>query len=656
LPLAAALTRPVSGDTVCRCVSILLGLYPAAVVLAWAALLVRRGRGCRDALITAAVDGGVWLVIGVEGLSLFGALFSPGLVLWWSFPAVLLAVAHRSCRRGRVPVPRLPGGATDRILLAAVGLLLAWAFVQAVLAPPNTADAITYHLPRQVYWQQQGSVAHYATSVLRQLTMPPFAEFTGLNLLLLSGGDRYHNLVQWSAMVGLLLATTSVAREMGGGTRPQLLTALFVVTIPSAFVQASSSKNDLVLAFWLAAALLGALRQRPDAPLLDHLRFGATLGLLVLTKGTGLVYAVPVAVVALRRIGIRPAAWPRLALVALTAAALNAGHVGRNVGAFASPYGPEAETHGGLTIVNEIVTPGVVASVAIRNLAAQLALPSVGWNAFLLEIVLRAHAVLGLSPDDPRTTFRMPPYQGPLFLPSTEDLAAAPAHVGFALLLPLFRLFARRRSAPRGWAELWLGGAAAFLLFCAALKWQLWHPRIVFPVLVFVAPVAGAAIAALGRATVPAVLTFVGLLLPSLNVGARPLLGPDSLFVTTRKAAYLYSPSRAEPARDFDDAVALARLVRPRRVGFVRAWNGYEYVFQVLFPQALGYVPRFSSVNALFVPRGSGEPVPDLAIAFDLPDPVVFHAATSTTLVMIGRSGRMTFYVPSTARPEAAPP
>jgi hypothetical protein len=74
-------------------------------------------------------------------------------------------------------------------------LLLGWALVQAIVAPPNTLDVLTHHLPRQVYWQQQGGVQHYATSVLRQLTMPPFAELAGLNLLVLSGGDHYHNLL-----------------------------------------------------------------------------------------------------------------------------------------------------------------------------------------------------------------------------------------------------------------------------------------------------------------------------------------------------------------------------------------------------------------------------------------------------------------------------
>jgi hypothetical protein len=81
-----------------------LGLVPAVVVLAWAGLLWRRGAGAREALATAALDGGVWLVIGVELLSAARAVFLPGLVLWWSIPAVFLVAAHRSCRSKR------PGG------------------------------------------------------------------------------------------------------------------------------------------------------------------------------------------------------------------------------------------------------------------------------------------------------------------------------------------------------------------------------------------------------------------------------------------------------------------------------------------------------------------------------------------------------------------
>jgi hypothetical protein len=188
------------------------------VLTAWAALLWRRGRSVRDAVLAAAADGAFWLVLGTELLSLGHGIGRVGVALWWAIPAVALAYAHLTLRASRPSPPSpLPPALLDRALLAAVLGLLGWAFVQAVLAPPNNVDALSYHLPRQVYWLQQGSVAHYPTSVLRALTMPPLAEYAGLHLAALSGGDRWHNLVQWTAMVGTLVAVTGLARLLGGG-------------------------------------------------------------------------------------------------------------------------------------------------------------------------------------------------------------------------------------------------------------------------------------------------------------------------------------------------------------------------------------------------------------------------------------------------------
>jgi 4-amino-4-deoxy-L-arabinose transferase-like glycosyltransferase len=624
-----------------------LGLLPGVVVLAWAALLWRRGQGLRESLAAAAIDGAVWLVIGVELLSLAESISRPTLVVWWSIPAVVLVAAHRSCPRGRwrgLALP--PTGVPERVLALSILALLLWAFVQAVLAPPNTIDALTYHLPRQVFWSQQHSVSHYPTNILRQLTMPPLAEFTGLNLLELSGGDRLHNLLQWSAMAGTLMLISMLVRDLGGGIRAQLLGALFFLTAPSAFVQASSCKNDLVVAFWLAAALLRGLRVARERGLLDDLRLGASFGLLALAKGTGLIFGVPVALIVLRRIGPSRAVLRRVAILTLAACVLNVGHWARNLAAFGSPYGPDAETHGGKKVINEILTPAGWTSVAVRNLAAELALPGETWNALLGRAVERTHEWLGLSSDDPRTTYRYPPYVPPQFRPKEEDLVAAPAQVALALLLPALLLVVRRRVDIRVLGELWIAGALGFALFCAGLKWQLWHPRLLFPLLVFFAPVAGRILAMVGWIAGLCLLAFASLLLPTLNFSARPLFGPDNLFVVTRRSAYLHDPSLRAFRASCEDAAAIVRRLKPRRIGLACTWCGYDYALQVYLSDPPGLVPRFSAFNAQFVPPGEREVDPDLVVGLDLAQPTLVHRTSGLRYAAVAGSGRLTFYVP----------
>ena len=56
----------------------------------------------------------------------------------------------------------------------------------AFISPPNTADTLTYHMPRVMHWQQNQSVQHYYTDISRQLYQPPFLEFNLLHLQVLS--------------------------------------------------------------------------------------------------------------------------------------------------------------------------------------------------------------------------------------------------------------------------------------------------------------------------------------------------------------------------------------------------------------------------------------------------------------------------------------
>ncbi|HNB47127.1 MAG TPA: hypothetical protein PLL72_23315, partial [Burkholderiaceae bacterium] len=82
---------------------------------------------------------------------------------------------------------------------------------------------------------------------------PPFAEYVGLHLLLLSGTDRLYPLESTAALALTLVAVSLVARELGVGRRGQLLAALFAATLPIGFHEAANGKNDWMVACWLAA-------------------------------------------------------------------------------------------------------------------------------------------------------------------------------------------------------------------------------------------------------------------------------------------------------------------------------------------------------------------------------------------------------------------
>jgi hypothetical protein len=184
------------------------GMIPFAFFCLLACREAQKGAPLRDAVIKSGVLSLLWVAAGAELLSLFNALSFWPLLLWWGVPAIGIG---RSCIRGpRVSLALLPQDKGARIALVAAGLLLGITFLVSALTPPNNADALTYHLPRQVYWMQQHSVANFPTSNWRALSMPPLTEFAGVQLLILSDDDRWLNLISWFALV---LTAASAAAE-----------------------------------------------------------------------------------------------------------------------------------------------------------------------------------------------------------------------------------------------------------------------------------------------------------------------------------------------------------------------------------------------------------------------------------------------------------
>lgn len=108
-------------------------------------------------------------------------------VLWLIIDVVLLIVFIKKVKGKRIEKKSfsLKGAFNwSDALLAGIGLLTMFFALKTV---PNNFDSMTYHLPRIMHWAQNGSVAHYASRVVRQITSPVLAEFINLHVYLLCG-------------------------------------------------------------------------------------------------------------------------------------------------------------------------------------------------------------------------------------------------------------------------------------------------------------------------------------------------------------------------------------------------------------------------------------------------------------------------------------
>lgn len=583
----------------------------ALVALTCCRLGSRRETSLRAALLTAAVVCGVWVALGSELLSLVGAFSRGPLCCWWLLllvPSATLAV----CRRTALG-PRLrPGAALRRgEILAAVGLGIALLLPGAValVSPPNNVDSLVYHLPRQVYWIQHKSLEHYPAHTTRQLEMPPFAELVGAQLMSLSASDRAANLVQWGALLLLVVAVSLITRELGGDRRAQLTAAALVALIPMAFHEASNPKNDLVVGLWWSISVWLALQVAAEGRISRSkaVWIGCCGGLMVLTKGTALVYGlgslglmgwVISRVVRLRGLPILAV---RLAVMLLCIALLNAGHWSRNARAFGSVVGSVAEKSYG----SKIHTGASLVSGLARNVAIEVALPGAGVNKWLRKQVLALHRGLGLDVNDPRLTFPRTQF-AVAYSPGDESKAGAPVHVVSAVLLVLSTLLLLRRVPRAGPFLATLSvPLGSFLLFCFLLQWQPWHPRLHLPMLCLLcAPLAVAVSIGSWRilAGLLVLLCFAAWVPAVATASRRPVLGPEAVWWTDR-ARLLFS---SEPELEIHFTALADRITSlgATRVATHLRGNTKEYCLQRLLLDRDPGV-RFLTDDANVSPKGT---------------------------------------------------
>jgi 4-amino-4-deoxy-L-arabinose transferase-like glycosyltransferase len=227
------------------------------------------------------------------------------------------------------------------VLLAGVTFIVATISLIAIIAPPNNWDSLTYHMARVVHWIQNRNLAHYPTYYSAQLVHPPFAEFVILHLQILSGGDRFANLVQTFSMIGSIVGVSLIAKQLGADQRGQILAAVFCATLPMGILQASSTQNDYVVCFWvvcLAHYILLTLPYR-NPPLNLTLAIGASCGLAAFTKSSGYMYAFPFMVwFFLWYVNqMRWKMWKPISIISVCFLSLNISHYLRNFTLYGNP-------------------------------------------------------------------------------------------------------------------------------------------------------------------------------------------------------------------------------------------------------------------------------------------------------------------------------
>ena len=590
-------------------------------------------------LFLGAAAFGVALTLITEGLSLWHHLTPAWLAASW---ALACGIGVWACRGRRPRGPAARAGPMPRGARWAVGAILAVTGVIAVLAPPNNWDSMTYHMPRVAHWSQNGSVAHYPTHILRQLWLGPWAEFAITHLYLLTGGDRLANLVQWLAFAGCAVGSAIVAGELGGGRRARGLAAVACATLPMAIAQASSTQNDLVASFWLLSLGYWVLRFREAPGVSTAILVGSSAGLAALTKLPASFLAVPwlITFVAIALpLGRRSALRSVLAVI-VTVVTLNVGHVSRTLPLLGDAPAAPARVAGSpdqlpptwTAYVNTTLDPRAVASNILRNAALHLAGPSERVNGWVEYAIVGVHRVMGLDPNDSRTTIGgpFPRFQvGPAII--HEDFVGNPLQF-LAALVAVVIVWRRREAFPgpvRGWV--WLSVASA-LAFAVALKWQPWNSRLHLPLFVLACPLIGIAFEGRRRLSATWAAVFCLVALPSLGATwPRTLVGPGNVLTLSREAQRFRNHPKLQPV--YGAAADVVRDMRCARVGLVLDWDGFEYPLWPLLRARIGEAVRLEHVlvqnaSARLAAAAPGAPCALLVIGRQLDGSVSWQGRT----------------------------
>lgn len=561
----------------------------------------------RSCVLSTAIIWGILLTASTELLSLLNRITFGWILGFWGlsgFIAACICLLMLSNRKnGAAPVFKIPRLTSPEIsLLAGIAFVVITIGLIALIAPPNNWDSMTYHMSRIFHWIQNRNVAHYPTHITRQLFLPPYAEFAIMHLQVLSGTDRLANLIQWFSMIGCLLGVSLIAQQFGANIKTQIFAALICGTIPMGILQASSTQNDYVCAFWLVCFVYYLLLLMKKARWMYSLAAGIGLGLALLTKSTAYIYSFPFLAwfVFSGYRGLRSKIWKHLPIIAVTALLINLGYYARNYDLFGNFLGSSE-----FPVFNSGITIPLFISNIVRNIGLHVGMPVESANSVMYGIIKLIHGFLGIDVNDIRITWPGTRF----YIPSSlhEDDAGNFLHLLLIVFTVIIFLKSNRIRKIPNLMSYGIVVIGASMLFALCLKWQPWHSRLHLPFFVLWAPFMAMVLSQINnpfkQKPAWALITLIGFMLMLFSVpwvfwnDTRRSFGKKSIFTTSRVDRYFSNRRYLKNAYVGASNYIKFHEKGCTQIGLILGEDDWEYPF-VVFVQKKDNSPfRIEHVN-----------------------------------------------------------
>lgn len=162
-------------------------------------------------------------------------------------------------------------------------------FLQAVLLPPSSWDAMTYHLPRVLLWAQNHSLFLRNFIITPQAAFPVGSDIL-FHLFLRLRTDYGLGLFSWLSYAILICSTYGLARPRVS-RRIACTSTLVVASLPEVVYQATGTKNDIILAAVALACVVWADRALRFPAIVPLIGLGLTLCFGVSVKTSFVLFA-----------------------------------------------------------------------------------------------------------------------------------------------------------------------------------------------------------------------------------------------------------------------------------------------------------------------------------------------------------------------------
>jgi hypothetical protein len=439
----------------------------------------------RELFVLKALILGVLITLSTETLSFFKILNSYSIKFFWGLIILLFIIVSIFLKNFFFKIYHFKKNINLlNFQIIFIFIIFSLTFLNSIVYPPNTIDAMSYHMTRIMHWMQNNNVNIYPTNDFRQLVIGPLSEYFILHLYLFSNGDFLSNLVQWYAMVISCITVSLITKEFGCNYKLQIFSALFCATLPMGIMQSTSTQTDYFATMWIIIMAYFIIKYINFNLPRYIFAFSISLGLGILTKGTVYIFALPFCVwIGINLLTNNRKHFLYLFSIPLIVFILNVGQLNRNIILYNNPIGLSADNN---VYTNQIVNLPSFTSNLIRNLGLNLAVPNQEINIKIANAIHLVHDYLNISSRDPNTTMT-----GSYFIPFSlyESTASNTLHF-IIFLLVVFFIFLKKKFLILEKYYLF-STIAGFILLTLIMKWTPQHNRWLLSFFVLCSPIVG---------------------------------------------------------------------------------------------------------------------------------------------------------------------